>query len=598
MPDAAKDRRRHDLSQPIPSDALRKCRDVALTAFAQLATFKLNASRALISVFDRDFQYIVAEATHSSSLDFSAEHSDDLWLCGMALPRAECICDHVLQMTQSQDASNEKPGACSPLPVSVIPDLTQDARFQSRACMSWNTNHRFYAGVPIRSPRGIDIGVLCIFDDKARAGLVGESVNFMRDLSRVIMGHLEAKRFGDAARRNIRMVRGIGSFVEGHGSMSGWVDSNASAFSATGAEGDLNPRQQLLQRNTGRGAIITPSRPTAPQNQSDADEVVHSEHSTSMVSDQVITPTEQVPAGSDPTSNPTKDHFLPQIKQVFSRAANIIRESIEVEGVLFLDASAWSFGSLKPVSRNKRANLAARVSSNSPSSGSEDERVKSLDPPEGMCTVLGFSTSASSSLDNESPNSYQVNVPERLLKTLLRRYRSGKIFNFEQDGSLVLGESDSSGEEESSTRGVAKSLTKVSMELETEGNTKRRRRNSQYSRENEGRSIIHIIPGARSVAIIPLWDSHKERWFASGIVWTQQPGRTFTTSGEMSYLRVFGTSIMAEVSRINTLISDRAKTDVLESLSHELRSPLHGLVAGAELLHDTQLDAFQKDVLQ
>ena len=36
---------------------------------------------------------------------------------------------------------------------------------------------------------------------------------------------------------------------------------------------------------------------------------------------------------------------------------------------------------------------------------------------------------------------------------------------------------------------------------------------------------------------------------------------------------------------------------VLDSLSHELRSPLHGTVAAAEMLHDTHLDAFQKDIL-
>lgn len=259
-----------------------------------------------------------------------------------------------------------------------------------------------------------------------------------------------------------------------------------------------------------------------------------------------------------------------------------------------MDASVWSFASLKSGIGGKRAN-----SPHSPSSSSDDDKVKPLDTPESMCNVLGFSTSTSSSVDSESLNNYKINVPEKLLKTLLRRYQSGKIFNFEDDGSLVLEESDGSEEEELMTQAVTKDTSNKSFagKEPNERNTKRHGRNGQYSRENEGRSIIHIIPGARSVAVIPLWDSHKERWFASGIVWTQQPGRTFTRAGEMSYLRAFGTNIMAEVSRINTLISERAKTDVVNSLSHELRSPLHGIVAGAELLHDTQLDAFQKDVL-
>ena len=120
---------------------------------------------------------------------------------------------------------------------------------------------------------------------------------------------------------------------------------------------------------------------------------------------------------------------------------------------------------------------------------------------------------------------------------------------------------------------------------------------SEGSTLSEGCSIIRIIPGTRSIAVVPLWDSQKERWFATALVWTQQPGRAFTMSGEMSYLRAFGTSIMAQVSAINTIMSEKARTDVLGSVSHELRSPLHGIVSAVEMLHGTQLDAFQNDVL-
>ena len=340
-PDAMKNSLRHDLSQPIPSHALRACRDGALTAFAQLATFKLNASRALISVFDRDFQYVVAEATPSSTLDVPTKHPDDLWLCGTALRRADCICDHVLQMNQLRNTSRTKPEANSPLLVSVITDLTEDPRFQSRRCMNWNPNHRFYAGVPIRSPRGIDIGVLCVFDDASRANLDERSMEYMRHLSRIIMEHLEAKKFGNAARRNIRMVRGLGSFVEGYGSMSGWADTNASAFSAMeGAEGGLNAEQQLRQSNTEEGGTIAPSQVTTPRSKSEmniatTNEHDHSDYATHRVPDLAFSPNKEVSVRSNLTSHPIEDHFLPQVKQVFSKAANIVRESIEVEGVLF-----------------------------------------------------------------------------------------------------------------------------------------------------------------------------------------------------------------------------------------------------------------------
>lgn len=42
------------------------------------------------------------------------------------------------------------------------------------------------------------------------------------------------------------------------------------------------------------------------------------------------------------------------------------------------------------------------------------------------------------------------------------------------------------------------------------------------------------------------------------------------------------------------LIADKAKGDFISSVSHELRSPLHGILASAEFLADTNLDSFQR----
>lgn len=79
--------------------------------------------------------------------------------------------------------------------------------------------------------------------------------------------------------------------------------------------------------------------------------------------------------------------------------------------------------------------------------------------------------------------------------------------------------------------------------------------------------------------------------------WTRNPTRIFTIQGEFSYLRAFATTIMSEINRIETAHAEKAKSDLLGSLSHELRSPLHGVIGAVELMQDTHLDAFQADVL-
>ena len=529
------------------------------------------------------------------------------------LNRSDCICEHVLDADGSRRFGEDSVDTESALPAIVISDLTEDPRWKSRAFVARNPQLRFYAGVPIRSPKGIDIGVLCVLDEVPRHTFDDASTQFMVDLSMVIMNRLESKRSGSNARRYIRMVRGLGSFVEGYGSTFGWLDSDASAFSRKeGAEGDLNARQQKRQRFDSEQAITDPRQSNIPHCPADdTGQESNAEHSSNnqIEYEEDSNAPSEASSHSDsghssdlergPASDDDEDPFLIQVKHVFAKAANIVRESIEVEGVLYLDASVRSFAGLKPdTGHNPRRSGATDSPIESSSSGDETYLPSEFDAPEGACGVFGFSTSGSSSIDTESADPYQINVPEKLLKTLLQRYNAGKIFNFDPDGSLAPGDADDSPEGKLTkklARGMSRDL--FAEYGPNDGRAGSDGSVSEVSTPSEGNSIIRIIPGARSVAIVPLWDPQKERWFAAGLVWTQQPGRTFTISGEMSYLRAFGTSIMAQVSNINTLMSEKAKADVLGSLSHELRSPLHGIVSAAEMLHGTQLNAFQKDVL-
>lgn len=54
---------------------------------------------------------------------------------------------------------------------------------------------------------------------------------------------------------------------------------------------------------------------------------------------------------------------------------------------------------------------------------------------------------------------------------------------------------------------------------------------------------------------------------------------------------------MTELSRLDAHTSDAAKTTFVASISHELRSPLHGILGAAEFLADTDLDSFQVNML-
>ena len=65
-----------------------------LISFCQLAALRLDVERAMICVFDRDAQFILAEATKSMNLSDNSIHKndDELWLGSSAIKKSWKCC--------------------------------------------------------------------------------------------------------------------------------------------------------------------------------------------------------------------------------------------------------------------------------------------------------------------------------------------------------------------------------------------------------------------------------------------------------------------------------------------------------------------------
>ncbi|KAK1486345.1 hsp90-like protein [Colletotrichum tamarilloi] len=615
-----------------PSSELRSCPDAALTSFAELGALRLNATRAMISLFDSKYQYVIAEATQSLALtpdtnppETQRGDIDQLLLCGTAIPRSSGICELILSISDHLD--EQHPSGPHQLPVTVIPDLSEDPRTSQRAFCLNTPQCRFYAGVPIRSQSGIHIGVFSIYGDTPRKSFDNVENQLMQDISKVILNYLDAKRNRDDHRRADRMVRGVGSFVEGKSTMSGWRDrNNIDSFDDHPSfEGALNKNQQRIERNREKVAFeasqtqqhqssavamqnapqpkvqapddkpVSPTADSRPYPQPNQDpEALPSVSGTSL---------ESIHSGTESVSQGDGDSHMSHIRHIFSKAANIVREAIEVESVLFVDASIGSFGGLAVPRATNMRSARGRVSS---SSSSDEQTSPSLstgsvlgsdsDQDDSLCAILGFSSSSTSSVDGDLPSLNHTSISEKFLTKLLRRYPQGKIFSFDENGSIQS--SDHSGDDH-----IAQPETPLQEIVDiiqgpTEDERQRnKKRKHAYSRRNEGKTLSGLFSGTRSMAIIPLWDVQKQRWYAGGFACTKTPTRVLTIEGELSYLRAFASVIMSEVDHVSSMLVDKAKTDLLSSLSHELRSPLHGIILGAELLHDTTMDAFQGETL-
>lgn len=552
--------------------------DIILTALAQLGACQTGTSRALISLFDQEYQYIIAEATPNLPLVPNLRHKDQngehLWLCGTAIPRAHGACEHTLC---AEDPASLDSNIPTRLPVVCVNNLHTDDRFASKPYCRPGSPAKFYAAVPIRSRRGINIGVFCVLHT-APIEWGHRHTDVMRNLSRTIMERLEATRSKTANRRSERMNRGLGSFVEGKATVTGWkFGPNAAAYKDNiRFEGALNAHQQVLhQRDESLSASTDHQHDAATAGTFPFPNMVPVVGTSHFAVDV------PVPTTTRRFSQSTTSSGQPTIHDIFSKAANIIRESIEVEGCLFLDAGVGSFG---PPGNDTPGNDKNRKDSQSDGSGSSDDgRYSSHDESsQPSCKVLGFSTTDSSSIDGARSSARHGAMHEKFLNGLLRRYPKGRIFSFDAAGELQSSDSSEDASSVSSQPAMSpgEAPQPPALAPPTPASSERdvtpggRHHDKPAGMGSEGAHLLALFPGARSVAFVPVWDTRKERWCAGGFVYTHTPTRVFTTEGELSYMRAFGMLAMAETLRCETLLSEKAKTDALSSLSHEMRSPL------------------------
>ncbi|WP_052002795.1 EAL domain-containing protein [Microvirga sp. BSC39] len=77
----------------------------------------------------------------------------------------------------------------------VVPDTTQDPRFQNNPFVTGEPHLRFYAAAPLVTKDGLPLGTLCVIDFKPRPdGLTREQSETLLALAQAVMSQLELKR--------------------------------------------------------------------------------------------------------------------------------------------------------------------------------------------------------------------------------------------------------------------------------------------------------------------------------------------------------------------------------------------------------------------
>ncbi|KAH7418494.1 putative sensor protein gacS [Cadophora sp. MPI-SDFR-AT-0126] len=520
--------------------------DPTLTAFAQLGCLRINCKRGIITLSTKDTEYVLAEATQELSLQKDDDETDNLWHGeGALLPGRQGLGAEIRKVFDGPD----------PPAIFLCGDLAADDRFKDAYPVVNPPHLRAFACVPLISPlHNIHVGNYIVVDDKPRDNLSDGERQFLADMALTVMDYLEAGRVKKQQYRAERMIKAIGLFIEGKSTLREWwletghkyqhaslkkrardstpldrqadiefgVQETTDYFSRNGLNGlaDRSYRSALSKSpssvslsttDQGERMNIGDGRPPMPRNDtvlSGSDltptSVPHSTDGSSQATrrDTLASTADTTPSTlvsksyqdrnssvttfddtvTDPTPDPEKHNSvqfdLPppeptthdeskdlqnavlssDVKGVFARASNLIREAIGVEGVIYYDASVGSFG------------------------GSSNKEV----------------------MNEKAPGAFSS---DQLI-----------------DNMVTTSEDD-------------------------------------YGRQSSGTDAEYKLVE------------------------------------DITYLAAFGNSTMAEIARLSAQVLSKMKTDFISSISHELRSPLHGVLASVEFLQETQMTEIQSDMV-
>ncbi|OCT49011.1 sensor histidine kinase/response regulator [Cladophialophora carrionii] len=584
----------------------RSSRDKALTAFAQLGCLRLNVKRCVVTLLGTTKQYIIAEATKTLSLLDDAQHGegDELWFGNSFIEREGGISADA--MDPDPYTARDPDGSTFTAPALVVSDIAVHESYKTRGYAGRGVN--FYCGVPITTNHGQVIGVYTATDDKPRGSISATELRFLVDMSAIVMQHLETVRNDRTRKRGERLIHGIGRFIEGDVGEESESPTPDASSNETKKNASLD-RPKLSRNNKSPeflGMVIKDANEPSEE----------SKRTSSRPPNRQGEPLRQ--KSSDPgqgsdlgqqsksSSNPQKaaerkEKVIRDSQHVFDRAANILRHCLGSDGVIFFNASSANLssgsrmdnsGSVARVhhSKSKENRLSAKHD------GSEAQDLEADKPTNDQSLSSDDSASTRGQSDSSSSqkkgrqkgeilglavldSTKTVSIPEQALRRLVRRHPKGKCFTFDQFGKPASSDESS---ESMSANDAAKDA---------------------HDRTNANRhvfttsTLLRALPGARTIIFLPLWDIAKQRWHSGLVVWSNDGGSLTNVEDNMICLKAFSNAIMNEVNRIDLALSDTAKSTFLANISHELRSPLHGILGSIEFLHDTAMDDFQSSMV-
>jgi signal transduction histidine kinase/CheY-like chemotaxis protein len=540
----------------------------------------MDCDRAFLSLIDNRSQFICAEMTRYQPLG-SQDPAQPL-LLGIARIALEWgVCPYTMSVFHGHIAGDllDSPYIEANESYFYIKDFRQVPSFAIRPFVAGYPHMVSYIEIPLTSINGHILGSYCVVDNKRRDFLDPKCLATMREVTSAISSYLDLKRVEGSRTRSERMMDGLRHFI---GSEKHIPSVETGAMEASGPQPgpfDLDLFRQAPQRSPNALIIGKREESSSPDMysignassvstgsslesqfgslalESEAPSLNTPDSMPSQSSAKVVTSpsksTNQNHSSESATAGPRqpdqyegiRPNLSNQVYSLFSKASDMIGYAMNLDGLVFLDAITSGTQYMR----------------SGPSSLSPDDERLHTHHDDLLARPLA------EYIGDDTADKQLVRQPRQsLIRRLILRYPQGHVFAVDEHGVLDYG----------SNHGVG-------VDPHSSGNSAAR---------NEWGDLFECVPKARYAIFLPLWHYQRESCFATCLAWVSDTGKTLDT-GDINSLSAFGNSLMAEILRLEALTNTRSKSDFVSTISHELRSPLHGILATVELMQESTRDS-------
>ncbi|GAK66680.1 uncharacterized protein PAN0_014d4903 [Moesziomyces antarcticus] len=418
----------------------------------------------------------------------------------------------------------------------VIFDAAKDWRFSGNPLVKGSPDIRFYAGSPLRTSDGLNIGALCLIDDKPRTQFGPRQRHTLKEFARVVMREMQLLRDKIQFSMRDRMQRSVELFTKEcleMDSEEGESDALATPQGTVGTHKVFQlAAQSMREALQASGAVIF--------------DLSHFELIDSYDNDFLPSDLGTGTSSKIYFANPLSSQE-PGVAASGANRGDVSGSNSDVAGSP--GNAGTSLGRSGTISGKKSARerhfdgTAGVEAFRSPFSspvGEQNARAKRVPP----MNVLGASEADTSPDRSEFvPLSHHVQMAE-----FLRVHRTGKFYSYAPPPFRSL-----------LPHGVTGLLLVPIFGL---------------NKQPFALLCAYITSSERSIAL--------EELQVSGL----------------QYLRALGMIVLSAILKKDIMLADKAKSNFISNISHELRTPLHGILAAAELLAETKLNSTQGSYLE